>query len=98
MLGGKNPFRSVKSVSDLLCSENWDSSVETLKRADKGARLLGLARDSFIELFGETEPVPPATVIESTVRLDPSLRELPAAVAALEKFVEPLRYATAPEY
>ncbi len=89
MLGGKNPFRVVKSVADHLCPDDFDSSLESLKKADKGSRLLGLAQQSFTQAFGHMNP--PIAAIDATLQLEPGKRDLAAVVSALEDFLKPLR-------
>jgi serine/threonine protein kinase len=89
MLGGKNPFRFVESVTDHLSRDDWDSSLERLKKADEGARLQSLARESFAHTFEHLKP--PLAVIDATLQLEPAKRDLATAVSALEKFLEPLR-------
>jgi serine/threonine protein kinase len=89
MLGGKNPFRFVESVTDHLSRGDWDSSLERLKKADKGSRLLSLARESLAHTFGHLKP--PLAVINSTLQLEPTKRDLATSVSALEEFLGPLR-------
>ncbi|KAH6891535.1 hypothetical protein B0T10DRAFT_605779 [Thelonectria olida] len=85
ILGGKGPF---SFVAEHLCPDDWDSSMR-LKKADNGSQLLGLARESFAQVFGHLNP--PLATIDATLQLDPTKRCLTTAVAALEEFLEPLR-------
>ena len=89
MLGGKNPFKVVESVAAHLSPNDQDSSLERLKRADKGSRLLGLARESLAHAFGHLNP--PLAAIEATLQLEPSKRDLATVASALEEFLKPLR-------
>lgn len=89
MLDGKNPFRCVESVASHLCPDNWDLSLEVLKKADNGSRLLSLARESFAHAFGHLNP--PFSIMDATLQLEPTKRDLAVAVSALEEFLQPLR-------
>jgi len=89
ILGGRNPFRAVEAVSKRLSPEDWDASLERLKKRDGGAELLRLAQESFSAAFGHLKA--PAIVIETTLQLDPSMRDLSKAVTAWEEFLNPLR-------
>jgi serine/threonine protein kinase len=88
-LGGKNPFRFVEGVTDHLSRDDWDSSLEKLKKADEGSQLRSLAHDSLAHTFGHLKP--PLAVIDSTLQLEPSKRDLATSVTALEEFLRPLR-------
>ncbi|RYP54781.1 hypothetical protein DL768_000509 [Monosporascus sp. mg162] len=83
MLDGKNPFRFVESVTEHLSCDDWDSSLERLKKADKGSGLLSLARESFAHAFGHLKP--PLAAIDATLQLEPTKRDLATAVSALEE-------------
>lgn len=89
MLGGRNPFAIVEKVTQRLDPGDWDASLERLKKEDNGMELLRLAQESFVEAFGHQKP--PVVVIDATVQLDPTTRNLPKAVTALEEFLVPLK-------
>ena len=85
MLDGKDPFTSVKTVADCLSPEDREASLERLKKAEGGTKLLELAAQSLEEAFSHKKP--PLAVITSTLQLDPGQRDLPSAVAALAEYL-----------